>query len=321
MNTIMNARAIIHNSYYWLERHARLISRATSSRPSVEESQYAQIEKLCKDKQQFFNVIDFFGIRPGRYEDHTQWALAEDEIYEIPTFLEPMLDDFDTSFNFKNMLIPSQVSMIITLAINHAKKREARRVAAPLPEDEDYRPYNDPLTQIQIKRGQIVRTCFRCRDKKYRMSGIMDYVLWYGDREELEMNLIIFHAPTQGDIDLPILFSYMGAIHGARKRAGRNSALYGIYSDKSDWAFVYLDKYGRYTVRVLNWTTSKREIYTYITRIVEGAIHLMQTNYGSHWEEDKTASEIACCFIDDADWGDRSLHATIKPSVLTGKRE
>lgn len=237
MNTIMNARAIIHNSYYWLERHARLISRATSSRPSVEESQYAQIEKLCKDKQQFFNVIDFFGIRPGRYEDHTQWALAEDEIYEIPTFLgndylcltppeyekkkepnnnntnicpEPMLDDFDTSFNFKNMLIPSQVSMIITLAINHAKKREARRVAAPLPEDEDYRPYNDPLTQIQIKRGQIVRTCFRCRDKKYRMSGIMDYVLWYGDREELEMNLIIFHAPTQGDIDLPILFSYMG---------------------------------------------------------------------------------------------------------------
>lgn len=47
----------------------------------------------------------------------------------------------------------------------------------------------------------------------------------------------------------------------------------------------------------------------------------MQTNYGSHWEEDKTASEIACCFIDDADWGDKSLHATIKPSVLTGKRE
>ncbi|GAD96263.1 hypothetical protein PVAR5_4913 [Paecilomyces variotii No. 5] len=310
MNTIMNARAAIHHSYYWLERKARLVSRATS-RPSLEESQYAQIEKLCKDKQQFYNVIDFFGLRPGRYEDHTQWALTEEDTYEMPNILEPMLDDYDASFSPQGMLIQSQINMIITLAISHAKKREARGTCAPLPGDKNYRPHRDPLTEIQTRRDQMIRMCFPCRGKRYRMSGIIDYVLWYGDREELEMNLIVFCAPTRGAIDLSVLFSYMGAIHYARNVAGKNPALYGIYSDKSDWAFVYLDNYGRYTVRVLNWTTSKQEIYTYITHIVEDAIYLMQTDYESDSEEDETASEIARCFIDDAEWEDKvELRAT-----------
>ncbi|KAL1878452.1 hypothetical protein Plec18167_004524 [Paecilomyces lecythidis] len=153
MHNIMNARAIIHHSYYWLERKARRVSRA--SHPPEEISQDAQIEKVCRDKQQFHNVVDFFGLRPGSYKLHTQWALDEEDTYEIPNIL---------------------------------------------------------------------------------------------------------------------------------------------------------DNFGRYTVRILNWATSKQEIFTYITHIVEDAIYRMQIDPDSDSEEDETASEIARCYITDAEWDDKFDH-------------
>ncbi|KAL1855025.1 hypothetical protein Plec18170_004439 [Paecilomyces lecythidis] len=306
MHNNLNARAIIHHSYYWLERKARRVSRA--SHPPEEISQDAQIEKVCRDKQQFHNVVDFFGLRPGSYKLHTQWALDEEDTYEIPNILEPMLDDFDTSCSFQGLSIRSQVNTVITLAISHAKKREARRTCAPLPGDKDYRSYRDPLAQIHTRQDQVIRTWFPYRGKRYRMSGMMDYVLWYGSREELETNLIIYCARSLGDIDLSVLFSYMGTIHHARNRAGSDAALYGIYSDRYHWTFVYLDNFGRYTVRILNWATSKQEIFTYITHIVEDAIYRMQIDPDSDSEEDETASEIARCYITDAEWDDKFDH-------------
>lgn len=64
----------------------------------------------------------------------------------------------------------------------------------------------------------------------------------------------------------------------------------------------------QYTVRILNWATSKQEIFTYITHIVEDAIYLMQTDPDSDSEEDETASEIARCYITDAEWDDKFDH-------------
>ncbi|KKA19849.1 Uncharacterized protein T310_6173 [Rasamsonia emersonii CBS 393.64] len=91
-------------------------------------------------------------------------------------------------------------------------------------------------------------------------------------------------------------------IHWARKKAGRNAAIYGICTDSYEWAFAHIDNKSRYTRRFLHWMHGQeQEIIAQVNKIVDQAAVLAATATRRSSQSGRSVSELTHCRVSDVD--------------------
>ncbi|KGO73427.1 hypothetical protein PITC_085650 [Penicillium italicum] len=92
-------------------------------------------------------------------------------------------------------------------------------------------------------------------DGKTRMlSGRPDYGVWYGEKEEFDLNVVIIEAkrPNGCTYGIPQALAYMGCVHKQRKDLGKtDTTVYGISSDTMNFTFMKLDNESRWSFKTV----------------------------------------------------------------------
>ncbi|KAJ5969178.1 hypothetical protein N7501_005426 [Penicillium viridicatum] len=96
----------------------------------------------------------------------------------------------------------------------------------------------------------------RWKGKLWSLKGRPDYSIWYGNEEEVSVNVIAIEAKSESGFSsgIPQALGYMGetnlsggAVHRHRKKQKRqDSTVYGISADKYNFWFGKLDENSQY---------------------------------------------------------------------------
>ncbi|KAJ9489968.1 hypothetical protein VN97_g3266 [Penicillium thymicola] len=82
--------------------------------------------------------------------------------------------------------------------------------------------------------------------------GRPDYGIWYGEKEDLDLNAVIMEAkrPNAGGDEIPQALAYMGCVHKQRKNLGKtDTTVYGISTDAMNFMFMKLDNESRWSFK------------------------------------------------------------------------
>ncbi|KAJ5348372.1 uncharacterized protein N7506_001625 [Penicillium brevicompactum] len=78
----------------------------------------------------------------------------------------------------------------------------------------------------------------RLRGKKAKLSTSIDYRVWYGDDEQLPVNLIVIGMEERLD-EIAQCLGYMGCVHRERKQVSKQDAtVYGLATDSQVFHFL-----------------------------------------------------------------------------------
>ncbi|KAJ5508600.1 hypothetical protein N7527_010743 [Penicillium freii] len=87
--------------------------------------------------------------------------------------------------------------------------------------------------------------------KTWTLSGRPDYGIWYGDKEGLDLNVVIMEAkrPNSGGEGADLS---KGCVHKQRKDLGKtDTTVYGISTDAMNSTFMKLDNESRWSFRLV----------------------------------------------------------------------
>ncbi|KKK13134.1 hypothetical protein ARAM_006973 [Aspergillus rambellii] len=90
------------------------------------------------------------------------------------------------------------------------------------------------------------------KGKTWMLSGRPDYGIWYGEEEDIDLNVVIMEAkrPNSGTEGIPPALAYMGCVHKQRKDLGKtDTTVYGISTDAMNFTFMKLDNESRWSVK------------------------------------------------------------------------
>ncbi|KAJ6006777.1 hypothetical protein N7451_004721 [Penicillium sp. IBT 35674x] len=88
--------------------------------------------------------------------------------------------------------------------------------------------------------------------KKWNLNGKPDYAVWYGEVDDVAVNVVIVEAKAEGRAmtGLPQALGYMGIVHRRRKLLGKKDCtVYGICCDNAYFVFLKLDNHSRWSER------------------------------------------------------------------------
>ncbi|KAL2856671.1 hypothetical protein BJY01DRAFT_242716 [Aspergillus pseudoustus] len=101
----------------------------------------------------------------------------------------------------------------------------------------------------------------------------VDYMLYHGNPEDLEVSVVILRAREVGEDMMKDLLVSMARINDARKAAGEeNAEIWGIATDCAQWTFAYIDNKSQCSTRTLSWRQDKTQILRQILQIMWRAI-------------------------------------------------
>ncbi|KAJ0416358.1 hypothetical protein BJY00DRAFT_304238 [Aspergillus carlsbadensis] len=111
-----------------------------------------------------------------------------------------------------------------------------------------------------------------------RVTGRMDYNVWYGQHREAETNLVVVEA-KQRTCAMAGRFqaaAYMALIQRARHEAGRATIpIYGVATDSVDWIFIRMDGQGNVTDETFKWGRfGGSQVFSLLLKIVRQASEL-----------------------------------------------
>ncbi|KAJ5337142.1 uncharacterized protein N7506_005164 [Penicillium brevicompactum] len=112
--------------------------------------------------------------------------------------------------------------------------------------DKSARPVN-----IQMER-QWAFSPVKWKGKQHTLSGRPDYGIWYGDEEDIELNVVIVEAKRSmgGTQGIPQALAYMACVHRQRKVLGKeDTTVYGISTDTIHFIFMKLDNESRWSMK------------------------------------------------------------------------
>ncbi|KXG54366.1 uncharacterized protein PGRI_075100 [Penicillium griseofulvum] len=92
------------------------------------------------------------------------------------------------------------------------------------------------------------------KGKTRMLSGRPDYGIWYGEEEDLDLNVVIMEAkrPNSGTERVPQALAYMGCVHKQRKDFGKADAtVYGISTDAMNFTFMKLDNESQWSFKLV----------------------------------------------------------------------
>ncbi|OGM50748.1 hypothetical protein ABOM_000518 [Aspergillus bombycis] len=175
----------------------------------------------------------------SRRESAKQWSLVLDESGEMLDSAKQLLDDYALALHISS---PDTVAMrcrieAVLLSILATAKREetnARKHTAPDVDDTLYLAFLPKVSTPHTIKGN-----------RYTLECIADNILWYGERDELDTNLIVIRRECPLDAGDRSPLAPMVMIHRAHRLAGRKTEIYGICTDSCRWNFIHRSKQGR----------------------------------------------------------------------------
>ncbi|KOS41291.1 hypothetical protein ACN38_g7848 [Penicillium nordicum] len=90
--------------------------------------------------------------------------------------------------------------------------------------------------------------------KKRTLLGRPDYGIWYGEKEDLDLNVVIMGVKRLdgGGEGIPQALTYMGCVHKQRKDLGKtDTTVYGISADTMNFTFIKLDNKSRWSFKLV----------------------------------------------------------------------
>ncbi|KAI2729472.1 hypothetical protein CBS147333_9538 [Penicillium roqueforti] len=92
------------------------------------------------------------------------------------------------------------------------------------------------------------------KGKTWVLSGRPDYGIWYGEEEDIDLNVVIMEAKklASDTVGIPQALAYMGCVHKQRKELGKaDTTVYGISTDTITFTFMKLDNESRWSFKMV----------------------------------------------------------------------
>ncbi|KAE8355433.1 hypothetical protein BDV28DRAFT_146107 [Aspergillus coremiiformis] len=142
-----------------------------------------------------------------------------------------------------------------------------------------YPPFNlenipDILTQVSWAYDQHILLPDTIVRKGNIMECMADYILWYGEKSDLETMLIVMRAERPIDkYQYLSSLAAMSLIQHNRKKSDFNQETFGIITDGFEWVFIHLNNKKECSSISLNWTKDQPEaIIAQLAKILNTAI-------------------------------------------------
>ncbi|KAF7627970.1 hypothetical protein AFLA_003337 [Aspergillus flavus NRRL3357] len=109
----------------------------------------------------------------------------------------------------------------------------------------------------------------------------VDNILWYGDRDKLDTNLVITRKEIPLDSQDRSPLPSMILIHRTREFVGRKSEIFGICTDSYQWNFMHINKKRQVSRLSLYWLHDQHQIEKLVRHIIRQAAILHRKAVGS----------------------------------------
>ncbi|KAL2861894.1 hypothetical protein BJX68DRAFT_223469 [Aspergillus pseudodeflectus] len=185
--------------------------------------------------------------------DYLQCALEDCRLALTPT------DQADRDFT---MPAQPRVDVILHLALAQVKKKLQTKYTL------------DKLKTIFWSYEQVIALETPGNGGDNVLDCALDYVLWYGNRRNLETNCVVICAeePIASEEQYLPLVAAMAIIQNNRVERGVNKGTFGIVTDGFKWVFIHLNSKNKYSPLVLNWADGQEQaIVNTIDTILETA--------------------------------------------------
>ncbi|KAJ5410480.1 uncharacterized protein N7487_004839 [Penicillium crustosum] len=160
-------------------------------------------------------------------------------------------------------LIRSRINVIILTTLAKMKRefpgKPCTGVASPA-----------SLKSIHLQFDREIDFIWKSDDRRVRLSGIVDYSLWYGMADDYSTNMVMVEARQPDLIKRGVLqcLAYMAMIHETRKRAKIiDTSVYGIATDSFQWVFIRIRPNGEWTEKAYHWVHNAQEIVSMLANI------------------------------------------------------
>ncbi|KAE8166791.1 hypothetical protein BDV40DRAFT_296222 [Aspergillus tamarii] len=212
----------------------------------------------------------------SRRESEKLWRLALDESGDMPGSSEQLLDDYCLAFNITSpnaVAIHFRIDAVLLSILATAKKEEAnsREHTNPDAESNTESDVEDTLYLDCLVKFSIMRTI---KGEQITLAHNVDRILWYGDRDELDTNLIVIRKESPLNTEDCSPLAPMALIHHAHRLAGRKTEIYGICTDSCRWNFMHINKEGRVSRLSLYWLHDQQQIIRQVRCIIRQAVTL-----------------------------------------------
>ncbi|KAL4880687.1 hypothetical protein BJY04DRAFT_218843 [Aspergillus karnatakaensis] len=152
------------------------------------------------------------------------------------------------------------------------------------------------IRSIHITGKRRLHMPFMTQGRRARLTGKVDHAIFAGDPEDLDVTLLVVRARKEGRVCVWTMLKLMAPIHHARKKAGKDSEIYGLITDASYYAFVHIDKKSRYSFWLLDWHRDAYEIVAQVEKIYKYSI-VRATAAAKAGSGGKSTSEVTGCRI------------------------
>ncbi|KGO44261.1 hypothetical protein PEX2_035940 [Penicillium expansum] len=127
---------------------------------------------------------------------------------------------------------------------------------------------------VHLQFGRKIEFIWKSDNQRVRLSGIINYSLWYGMPDEHATNMAMIEAERPDLLKGGMLrcLAYMAMIHETRKRAKiPDTSVCGIATDSFEWVFIRIRPNGEWTKKAYHWVHSAQEIVSMLEKILAHA--------------------------------------------------
>ncbi|KAL3451565.1 hypothetical protein BJX65DRAFT_268113 [Aspergillus insuetus] len=230
------------------------------------------------------NPSELFPMFQLRREENppNYWRLNMWEVYDVSDHLKTTIQRIALVFGRAKqneaavrLFIDAVLLEVLTSVKEQAGQYEDTKGKKKRPSTDSTMSLKDIQMAVETDITYIFPTRQRRGVVDVKITGRMDYTMWYGQPREAETNLLVVEAKQSLGLNggRYQAIAYMALIQHARAKAGRASIpIYGIATDSEDWDFIRMDGTGNVDVQQFNWKkTGGAHIVSLLRKVVREA--------------------------------------------------
>ncbi|KAB8205997.1 hypothetical protein BDV34DRAFT_224866 [Aspergillus parasiticus] len=215
----------------------------------------------------------------SRRESEKLWRLVLDESGDMPGNLKQLLDD--------SALVLSITPPNIAVMRGRLDAVLFSNLSAVMKEEINARKHtsldNAPDATSSLYPGCLLKvsTPHSIKGEQFILAHDVDNILWYGDRDKLDTNLVVTRKEIPLDSQDCSSLPSVVLIHLSLRLVGRKTEIYGICTDSYRWNFMHINKKGRVSRLSLYWLDDQQQIEKQVRHIIRQADILHRKAGGS----------------------------------------